>query len=241
MRGIRSIQLAPTAKLMLATVLVSSLAACGGSDYTPPGKTLAITGTAAIGKALGAATVTATCASGTGTATSAANGTYSVTVAAGTVDAAGPCVLSTTSGATTLRSFAIGSGVANITPMTDMLFGYVLTQTGNAATVAPATLVNNNAFRSVLSTPTVLNASVNQVIATIRSIAGNDVNIPGDFLGGSLVAASGGAAGNAQDQLLDILLARNVVSSTGAPGATVTAAIKSNAGKNMVTGATGGN
>jgi hypothetical protein len=128
----------PVKSVILAT-FVATLVACGGS----PNETasLSLHGVAATGLALENATVSVICnaATGTGTVTTTsttnATGNYTVTAANGKP----PCLVTatkTTGGVTvTLNSIALTEGVANITPITNMLVAGLRSAKG-AATVA---------------------------------------------------------------------------------------------------------
>src|SRR5690554_5774934 len=106
------------------------LAGCGGSssdkagtkkDTSTPENTQALTGTAAVGNPIAGGTLTAKCADGSGftnAVTTQANGTWSGTVANGSL----PCALQVTGGTpnVTLHSFATQVGNVNVTPLTDL-------------------------------------------------------------------------------------------------------------------------
>lgn len=249
MHSSRSLKLSTTFKWLLAAGMVSTLVACGGDGGTepvappPPKKTLTITGTAATGDAIAGSAVTVTCRSGTGTATSNADGTFTVTVSNATADAAGPCVLAVTTNGNTLRSIAAGDGSkANITPLTEMLVQYIATQS-NAKDASPAQLVTNTGVQQVMSTPSLLTASVNQVVSVItKAVNDPTISVPTDFLNGTLVAAtaSNPNGGNSMDQVLDKLQAKGVVTATGGVAPTVAASIQQDAAAHTITGATGG-
>lgn len=252
MHSSRSLKLSTTFKWLLAAGMVSTLVACGGdggSDpVTPPPvpkKTLTIVGTAATGLAVANGPVAAACRVGSGTATTAADGTYTVTAADANADAVGPCVLQvTTAGGAALRSFATGDGQrANITPLTELLVNYVATQAGAAGNANAAALVTNTAVQTVLSTPTLLNASVTNLIQVITTAAGGGVTIPANFLNAPMTAATSANpnAGDALDKVLDTLKAKAVITPSGAPSTAVAQAAVTNANQHKVTGATGGN
>ena len=103
---------------LAATALTSSLTACGGGDDTPaPATTVTITGVAATGAPIKGGKVNAVNAAGkTATATSAADGSYSISVAAGA-----PYALNITDTAGKVwYSYAPDAGVANITPLSTL-------------------------------------------------------------------------------------------------------------------------
>jgi hypothetical protein len=252
MHSSRSLKLSTTFKWLLAAGMVSSLVACGGDGgndpVTPPPvpkKTLTVVGTAATGLAISGGAVNATCRVGTGTATTAADGTYTVVASSTAADAVGPCVLAVnTSAGATLRSFATGDGTrANITPLTELLVSYVATQTGAGATATPAALVANTTLQTTVANPTLLSASVTNLIDVIKKTAGSDVVIPTNFLNTTMTAATATNpnAGDALDKVLDTLKARAVITATGAPSTAVAQAAVQNAAQHTITGATGGN
>ena len=91
----------------------------GGDPSTPSSSSL--TGTAAIGAAIQAGTVSAECVDGSGftsTVITNADGSWTGNIASTAL----PCVLTVTGGApsVTLRSYASQPGTINITPITDM-------------------------------------------------------------------------------------------------------------------------
>ena len=205
--------------VLLSAVMTAVLVACGGgggdsngassagTNSTPtqtqtPAASLKISGTAATGLALANATVEAKCASGTASATTAADGTFTLTLPQG---AAAPCVLRVAlPDASTLHSMlpagAEGAAVANITPLTQLLLATL-------ANADPAEVFSGfgAAAQASLNTPAIGDA-LKKLAASLSGV----VDLSGvDPLAGKLVAATtGGAAGNAQDQLLDQLKAQ---------------------------------
>lgn len=184
------------------TILLAALTACGGGGgdtTTPvpdtPATNLDLSGTAAVGKALAGATITAKCATGTSTATAAADGSYSLRIAGGVL----PCVLQAVSGTTTLHSVASGTGAsatANITPLTELVVAQA--NGGDAA----ALFSSFNAAAQAKVSSSALSAATTHVqtaLASVVDIAG--VNPFTD----RLVAATGSATGNALDAKLDVL------------------------------------
>lgn len=203
----------------LAAWAALALSACGGGSSgssTPETTSLAITGTAATGAAIAAGTVQVKCASGTGTATTLADGTYSATVPNGSL----PCAVRVTSGTTVLHSVVTqpsASGaplVANITPLTELLVA-------NVAGGDPSALFDTfDATAQARVTPTAVTSAIS---TTLLSLQGT-VDLTGvDPLSGTLVAANGSTAGNAQDALLDQL--RDALQSSGATLATLRTAV----------------
>ncbi|OEZ72167.1 MG2 domain protein [Janthinobacterium sp. HH103] len=191
---------------ILATVLSSCmLVACGGGGGSSPvpvtPTSLTVNGTAATGKAIAGATITAKCQTGTGNATTLADGSYSLAVAGGNL----PCLLQITDPAdgSKLHTLVLGNGsaaTANITPLTEMLTARVL---GSEPTVFfaafDATIANNKV------TPTAVKAAQADVGTVLNGVV--DTSPLVDFLATPLKAATQGnpAGGDAQDRLLDAL------------------------------------
>ncbi|MGK5041163.1 PKD domain-containing protein, partial [Janthinobacterium sp. GB1R12] len=191
---------------ILATVLSSCmLVACGGGGGSSPvpvtPTSLTVNGTAATGKAIAGATITAKCQTGTGDATTLADGSYSLAAAGGKL----PCLLQITDPAdgSKLHTLVLGSGsaaTANITPLTEMLTARVL---GSEPTVFfaafDATIANNKV------TTTAVKAAQADVGTVLNGVV--DTSPLVDFLATPLKAATQGnpAGGDAQDRLLDAL------------------------------------
>lgn len=209
----QGLPVAPVSFLIWTVATASLLSGCGSGDESslPPESTpgITLTGVAATGAALGNAVVAATCAAGTPAAavtTAASNGSYSLSVAGG----AFPCVLKATSsdGEIQLHSLVATSAAnittvtANITPLTELV---VARLSGSE----PATFVASVTADSLASkvTPTAV-ASAQAAVASTLASGGLDASSAGDFISGILIAASGGTAGNAHDQVLDALNAK---------------------------------
>ena len=192
----------------LAVVLSSCvLVACGGggSSSTPGAQDtpadLTVSGTAATGKAIAGAPISAKCQVGIGTATTIADGTYSLVVAGGKL----PCLLQITDPAdgSKLHTVATGSGSAasaNITPLTEMLTARVL---GNEPSVFFA------AFDASVATSKVTTTTVKAAQTDVGTVLTGTVDTSplGDFISTPLKAATQGnlTGGDAQDKLLDAL------------------------------------
>ncbi|WP_373376705.1 hypothetical protein [Cupriavidus nantongensis] len=190
-----------TKHLFLTGLAAAVLTACGGGggDSAPTAAPTAtkITGTAAVGAALGNATVQAKCAAGSGTATTAADGTFTLSIEGATR----PCVLSVkTPDGTTLHSvLEAGTGttaVANITPLTELVTASLAQGSTTAFfeqfdAAAQAKLTSDGLLSATQAVRLVLTGVVD-----LGSV---------DPLKDPLVAANGANAGNAQDKLLDQL------------------------------------
>ena len=114
--------------ILLTTAL--TLAACGGgggpSDSNPPtgATSTTISGVAATGNALGGAPVRTKCADGSGSSTiTGSDGAFSITV----LKTSYPCLLEVTAtNGERLHSIAMQEGVANVTPLTELVVSRVL-------------------------------------------------------------------------------------------------------------------
>lgn len=104
------------------SALALLMTACGSDDSTSnnavtPAATL--TGTVAVGAAVGGASINAKCVTGSYTTTSKPNGSYGMVIPSGNF----PCAVKATGsslGSTALHSMASAPGTANITPLTDL-------------------------------------------------------------------------------------------------------------------------
>lgn len=194
---------------MLSTAF---LAACGGgggggsssTGGTSPSTELALSGTAATGKAIAGATINAKCQTGTGTTATIADGTYSLVVAGGKL----PCVLQITNPAdgSILHTVAIGSGstaIANITPLTEMLAARVLRKEPAVFFAAFDAAVAANTFTTVA-----LKAAQTDVGTVLTGTV--DTSALADFIATPLKAATPDnlSGGDAQDKMLDALKLR---------------------------------
>jgi hypothetical protein len=233
-------------KLVLMAGMVSALAACGGGDdpapVTPPPPVttyaMTMTGTAATGAAIDNGNVSVACKVGSATATTDTKGAYTVKVP---VPGEGPCIISVTKGALTLRSIAAGDGAkANVTPLSEMLVQYIAVSSGAGVSATATQMVQNANVRTIVTSPTMMAATVNQVIQVVQTAAGPGVTVPADFLTGALVPKDSTNPGNALDQVLEILKAKNVVTPGGQVATDVIQKVIDDAKDNTVTGGTGG-
>lgn len=216
-------------RLTVSFAALAALAACGGGGgggdaATPPpppavgGITLA--GVVARGSAPSSASVAVTCATGTGTATTSSTGNYSVVITGGTL----PCVLQATSSDSTPKLHSVApaatttSVTANVTPLTELVVAR-LSGADPAAYVAGITAATLN----TTATATAVAAAQASVAATL-SAGGVSTSAAGDFITSPLVAAVGGAPGNAYAQVLDALTARLTSAGTTLAALTTTIA-----------------
>jgi hypothetical protein len=220
-------------KLVLTSVLLAALTACGGggggdaaTPVAPTSTNLTVTGTAATGLAIAGATVTGKCKVGTGTATTLANGTFTLSVTDGQL----PCVLQVTNPADGMKLHTLVSGsgntaVANITPLTEMITARVL---GSEPNVFFAAFDASAATQKVTSS----NIATAQTVIGMVFTGTIDTTGIGNFITTPLVAATQGGptSGDAQDKLLDALKLKL----TTAQLATVTTALASNQTANAI-------
>ena len=196
-------------KLVLTSVLLAALTACGGgggggdaaTPVAPTSTNLTVTGTAATGLAIAGAAVTGKCKVGTGTATTLTNGTFTLTVTDGQL----PCVLQVTNPADGMKLHTLVSGsgntaVANITPLTEMITARVL---GSEPNVFFAAFDASAATQKVTSS----NIATAQTVIGLVFTGTIDTTGIGNFITTPLVAATQGSpnSGDAQDKLLDAL------------------------------------
>lgn len=111
----------------LATLQACNGDACFGVDacFNNNTQTVALSGTAATGGALASAQVTVSCVAGSATTLTDGGGNYRLTV-----NAALPCVITVTSGGTSLHSLAYAGGTFNTTPETELMLVYLAARLG---------------------------------------------------------------------------------------------------------------
>jgi len=191
-------QLKVVTKMAVAAAAALLVAGCGGGG-DGAAQSLELSGTAATGRALADADVQVKCAKGEGTATTTSIGGFTVTVSGGAL----PCIVKVSGTdsngvAVSLHSVAdAGSGdraTVNVTPITEMIVAQLLA-------VMPADAFAN--FNPQLVTQAALAEAATAIVDALKS-AGIDLGAI-DPLKDDLVPASGSAAGNAYDKLLDLL------------------------------------
>jgi hypothetical protein len=161
----------PAALAALCAASLVTLVACGGSvcvglDGCIGGsafQNVALSGTAATGKALASAIVSFSCVRGSGATLSDGGGRYSITF-----NAALPCILTVTSGGTTLHSLAFAGGTFNTTPETELMLVYLASQLGTSETSLIANFPSNSQFQQVLANPTNVLAAQSAVITNLQ-------------------------------------------------------------------------
>jgi hypothetical protein len=201
----------------------ASLVACGGSDddATSSSTTMIVRGTAATGAALSGASISVTCATGTGAATSNSSGNYSASISNGK----GPCVLTATKGTTTLNSVTPGAGVANITPLTDLLTNYLATRAGTSV----SNLLTNTNGKAILSDTQALTDGQNGVAAMLKTNYNVTISTT-SFLTASITTPESGTQ-SASDKDLDLLKAANILTSDGNVTSDASTTVKTEAAK----------
>ena len=193
-----------------AALLVTAgglLAGCGGggSGAGPEPSVLTLSGTAATGRAIADAVVSAKCQSGVGQSTTAPDGSFQLSVAGGVL----PCVLQTTdpSDESALHSVASSTqatakaATVNITPLTEL-------QTARAVGQVPAAFFAGFDAKTASGrlTPAVLKVARDEVAMALAGIV-DASKLPADFAASPLKAATAAKSdnGDAHDQLLDSL------------------------------------
>ncbi|WP_162057050.1 hypothetical protein [Undibacterium sp. KW1] len=187
-------------------LMTSLLAACGGGSstasnpvVTPQSTTLSLRGTAAIGKAIADSAVNYKCRTGTGATRTAADGTFEISLPAGS---ALPCILETSNPANgkKLHALAVNTGVINLTPLTEMLSTRLMR-------TDMAVFFSNPDLDAVTKTLTSTNVTTAQT--EIRNVLSGmlDTSSISDFYSTPLKAATSAspASGDAQDKILDTL------------------------------------
>ncbi|BFG78315.1 hypothetical protein PTKU46_63480 [Paraburkholderia terrae] len=150
---------------------VATLAACGGSvcigfDGCAGGiatQNLALAGTAATGKALASANVNVACAQGSGATLSDGGGRYSLAF-----NATLPCVITVTSGGTTLHSLAFAGGTFNTTPETELMLVYLAAQLGTSESSLIANFASNAQFQQALANQTTVQNAQSAVVTNLQ-------------------------------------------------------------------------
>lgn len=211
-------------KLSLACLVLGGsalLTACGGGGGGGGGSALTLQGTAAKGAPL-VGTVTASCKTGTGTAVSNLDGSFSVVVSNGV----GPCLLAITpTGGATLYSVTSGSGAtqtANITPMTNLLVGYLRNVPGMKA-ADPEAWFALPAVKALLADTAALTARiVNDFVPALKALLPSLSVANADFL---FTAFTASPTSSATDADLEKLKTAGIVTATGAPSAVATSSL----------------
>ncbi|MFC0400927.1 hypothetical protein [Paraburkholderia rhizosphaerae] len=198
----------------LCAASAAALTSCGGSfcvgvdgcGGTNPLPNVTLTGTAATGRALASAAVSVSCTQGTGTALSDGGGNYSITLSA-----ALPCVLTVTSGATTLHTVAFSGGTFNTTPETELMLVYLAAQLGTTENALLTGFPTNATFQQALANATNVLAAQTAVVANLQQHYSVTLSVPA-FLTTPFIAGQAGI-----DSDLDALTTAGVIDANGMP------------------------
>jgi len=185
------------------TVCVSSDGSCGGGNELP---SVAVSGTAATGKALASASVNFSCAQGAGGALSDGSGHYSASF-----NATLPCIITATSGSTTPHSLAFAGGTFNTTPETELMLVYLASQLGTSEASLIAGFPSNALFQQVLANETDVLAAQSAVVANLQQHYAVTLSTPA-FLTTPFVVGQGGV-----DTDLGMLATAGVIDANGLP------------------------
>ncbi|QCP52675.1 hypothetical protein FAZ95_26365 [Trinickia violacea] len=202
----------------LATLCAAScaaLVACGGTVCLSSDgggcsvnelPNVAVSGTAATGKALASASVNFSCAQGAGGVLSDGGGHYSATF-----NATLPCIIIVTSGGTTLHSLAFAGGTFNTTPETELMLVYLASQLGTSEANLIASLPSNALFQQVLANQTDVLAAQSAVVANLQQHYSVTLSTPA-FLTTPFVVGQSGV-----DSDLGLLATAGAIDTNGLP------------------------
>ncbi|TYK71036.1 hypothetical protein FSY45_24240 [Comamonas sp. Z1] len=203
------------AQIAVSAIMAAVLAACGGggggnssnagnsgsggNTETPAPSTTTTSGVAAIGAPIVGGTVSLKCASGaTATATTGADGTWKVSLKSSDY----PCAIRVDGGQangqalpTALHSVVAGAGIANITPLTDLIVGIL----SNSKPNAWFDTVTNGDLSGKISA-TALDNAQDKLKGTLASLPGKPA-LPSNF--NPLTSAFNAQKGDAGDDLLE--------------------------------------
>jgi len=205
-----------TAFFAFSALTILIVAACSGGSS---GSKLTISGTAATGAPMANATVTARCASdrypgqvNVGTGITAADGKFSLLVENGIV----PCALEAVSGGTKLHSLVASddsnggtvSTSANITPVTEMVFASLASDSGDTAAYFAGFSSDKAAVMSRANINLALQATLNNLKSL--GLSSDDLAALQDPMRGALLPKTGSQQGSAYDKALDTLAANKL-------------------------------
>ncbi|MFD1560308.1 hypothetical protein ACFSHT_32455 [Paraburkholderia silviterrae] len=176
---------------------------CGGANVTP---SVAISGTAATGRALASATVAFSCVQGSGSTLSDGGGHYTITF-----NATPPCILTVTSGGISLHSLAFAGGTFNTTPETELMLVYIASQLGTSESALIAGFPTNPQFQQVLASEAEVQAAQSAVVTNLQQHYSVTLTAPA-FLTTSFTAGQPGV-----DSDLGALAAAGAIDANGMP------------------------
>ncbi|MGN8188477.1 hypothetical protein ACTJLD_21070 [Burkholderia sp. 22088] len=126
-------------------------------------QTVALSGTAATGDALASAQVTVSCVTGSATTLTDGGGNYRVTV-----NAALPCVVTVTSGGTSLHSLAYAGGTFNTTPETELMLAYLAAQLGTNTAALIGNFQGNPRYQQAMNSANTVQAAQSAVVTNLQ-------------------------------------------------------------------------
>lgn len=243
--------------VFVGALLAATLTACGGGgggdSATPASASSALAGTAAVGSPIVGATVTVRCAAGlplTSQPTSS-DGSWKVVLSGQTFPCAAQVNGGTINGvANTVQfhSLALGSGIMNVTPLTDLMVAFATRQTilsnwFNGLSTTSLNTINASSLNTALSF--LVNAlNMNQLGTTFHPITTGFTPVAGSVMDDTL--SSLGAAlrdiGMVYGDLRILVATPNAVPSSSLLGALVTrysnsvSGIRASGGVNTTTG-----
>ncbi len=169
---------------------------------------MSIAGTAATGKALANAAITINCVQGSMSVAADANGNFHASFGAVT-----PCLITATSGGTTLHSEAFAGGTFNVTPETDLLLSFLAAQLGTNESGLIAGFATNTQFQQTLQNQAEVSTAQTAVVQNLQQKFGVTLSTP-SFLTTAFTVGQPGV-----DSDLEALLARGAIDSNGEPDA----------------------
>ncbi|KFL53597.1 hypothetical protein ACVHYJ_31015 [Burkholderia pyrrocinia] len=193
----------------LATLQACNGDACFGVDVcfnNNNTQTVSLSGTAATGNALASAPVAVSCAAGSATTLTDGGGNYRVTV-----NAALPCVITVTSGGTSLHSLAYAGGTFNTTPETELILVYLAAQLGTNTAGLIGNFQGNLHFQQVMGSPNAVQAAQSAVVTNLQQRYAITLTTPA-FLTTSFVVGQPGV-----DSDLGALAKAGAIDSNGLP------------------------
>ncbi|MFK4448446.1 hypothetical protein ABH944_008502 [Caballeronia udeis] len=176
---------------------------CGGASVAP---NITLSGTAATGTALASAAVSFSCAQGSGSTLSDGGGHYSITF-----NATLPCIVTVTSGGTTLHSVAFAGGTFNTTPETELMLVYLASQLGTSETSLIAGFPSNSQFQQVLANQADVLAAQSATVTNLQQRYALTLTAPA-FLTTPFVVGQAGV-----DSDLGALAAAGAIDANGMP------------------------
>jgi len=204
----------------LCAVALAALHACGGEacfgfdncvgGITMP--TIALSGTAATGRALASATVSFSCVQGSGSTLSDGGGRYSISF-----NATPPCILTAVSGGTSLHSLAFAGGTFNTTPETELMLVYIASQLGTSESGLIAGFPTNSQYQQVLANQADVQAAQSAVVTNLQQRYSLTLAAPA-FLTTSFTVGQAGV-----DSDLAALAAAGAIDANGMPDQTAVA------------------